>query len=63
VSDEPRLRSIAAALLLLVGVAVLLIAVVLAVWTTVGWPKLTLAALLMLVAGGFLAAHGMRTPS
>jgi hypothetical protein len=63
VSDELRVQSILASLLLLVGVVTLLIAVVLAVWTTEGWPKLTLAALALLVAGGILAARNMRIPS
>jgi hypothetical protein len=63
VSDELRVQSILASLLLLVGVVTLLIAVVLAVWTTEGWPKLTLVALTLLVAGGILAARNMRIPS
>jgi hypothetical protein len=63
VSDEPRLQSILATLFLLAGVVTLLIAVVLAVWTTVGWPKLTLGALLLLVVGGVLAARDLKIPS
>jgi hypothetical protein len=63
VSSEPRARSIFAALLLLVGVAILLVAVVLAVWTTQGWPKLTLTALALLVGGGLLIARDVGIPS
>jgi hypothetical protein len=63
VSAEPRARSIFAALLLLVGVAILLVAVVLAVWTTQGWPKLTLTALALLVGGGLLIARDVGIPS
>jgi hypothetical protein len=63
VSPEPQLRTIIATVLLLLGVATLLIAALLAVWTTVGWPKLTLTALLLLVVAGILIARNMRIPS
>ena len=62
-SDDLRVRPVLATLFLLVGVAILLIAVVLAVWTTVGWPKLTLSALALLITGGILMAGGRRIPS
>ena len=62
-SAEPRPHSIVAALLLLLGVAILLVAVVLAVWTTEGWPRLTLTALALLVAGALLIARDLGIPS
>jgi len=62
-AGQTRVRPVLATLFLLVGVAILLIAVVLAVWTTVGWPKLTLSALALLITGGILMAGGRRIPS
>ncbi len=62
-SAEPRARSIVAALLLLLGVAILLVAVVLAVWTTQGWPRLTLTALALLVVGALLITRDVGIPS
>jgi len=63
VSDDLRVRPVLATLFLLIGVVILLIAVVLAVWTTTGWPKLTLSALALLIVGGILMAGGRRIPS
>ncbi len=63
VSDDLRVRPVLATLFLLIGVVILLIAVVLAVWTTAGWPKLTLSALALLIVGGILMAGGRRIPS
>ena len=62
-SDDLRVRPVLATLFLLIGVVILLIAVVLAVWTTTGWPKLTLSALALLIVGGILMAGGRRIPS
>ena len=45
------------------GVAILLVAVLLAVLTSVGWPKLTLTAFILLVVAMLLIAREMRTPS
>jgi hypothetical protein len=63
VSAEPRLRSIVAALLLFFGVAILLVAVALAVWTNEGWPRLTLTAFALLVVGALLIARDLGIPS
>jgi hypothetical protein len=63
VVEEPRPSTIIATLLLFLGVAILLIAVLLAVWTTVGWPKLTFTALLLLIGAGILITRNMRVPS
>lgn len=61
--SEPRLGSVLGALALLIGIAILLVAVLLAVWTTEGWPKLTVTALALLVVGALLIARTTRTPS
>jgi hypothetical protein len=63
VSAELRPRSIVAALLLLLGIVLLLVAVVLAVWTTEGWPRMTLTALALLLAGAMLIARDVGMPS
>jgi hypothetical protein len=60
---DPGLRSALATLFLLLGVAILLVGVALAAWTTEGWPKLTLAALALLVVGALLIARDLRIPS
>ena len=62
-SPELRPRSIVAALCLLLGVAILLVAVVLAVWTTQGWPRLTLTALALLLVGALLIVRNVGMPS
>jgi hypothetical protein len=62
-TTDRGLGSQIAALLLFIGVAILLVAVLLAVLTTAGWPKLTLTAFVLLVIGMLLAAREMRTPS
>ena len=62
-STDRGLGSQFAALLLILGVAMLLVAVLLAVLTAVGWPKLTLTAFILLVVAMFLIAREMRTPS
>jgi hypothetical protein len=62
-SPDRGIGSILATLLLLVGVATLLAAVVLAVTTAVGWPKLTLTAIVIVVVATLLIAREMRTPS
>jgi hypothetical protein len=63
VSAELRPRSVVAALCLLLGVAILLVAVVLAVWTTQGWPRLTLTALALLLVGALLIVRNVGMPS
>ena len=62
-SAELRPRSVVAALCLLLGVAILLVAVVLAVWTTQGWPRLTLTALALLLVGALLIVRNVGMPS
>ena len=62
-SPDRGLGSILATILLLIGVATLLAAVLLAVTTTVGWPKLTLAAILIVAVAVLFIAREMRTPS
>jgi hypothetical protein len=62
-SPDRGLGSILATVLLLIGVATLLAAALLAVTTTVGWPKLTLTAILFVAAAMLLIVREMRTPS
>jgi hypothetical protein len=62
-SPDRGLGSILATILLLIGVATLLAAVLLAVTTTEGWPKLTLAAILIVAVAVLFIAREMRTPS
>jgi uncharacterized membrane protein YphA (DoxX/SURF4 family) len=62
-SPERGLGSILATILLLIGVATLLAAVLLALTTTVGWPKLTLTAILIVTVAMLFIAREMRTPS
>jgi hypothetical protein len=60
---SPGSEPILATVLFLLGVAILLVAVFLAVTTTVGWPKLTLTGAAIVVIAMLLIARGMRTPS
>ena len=60
---EPQLRSILMAVFLFVGGGTLLIAVLLAMLTGEGWPKLALSALALLLVAGFLITRELRTPS
>jgi hypothetical protein len=63
VDSQPGLGAILGTLILVMGVAILLVAVGLAVWTTQGWPKLTLLALALLAVAAVVIARNMRTPS
>lgn len=62
-SPDRGLGSILGTILLLIGVATLLAAALLAVTTTVGWPKLTLTAILIVAVALLLVAREIRTPS
>lgn len=62
-SPDRGLGSILATILLLMGVVTLLAAVLLAVTTAEGWPKLTLAAILIVAVAVLFIAREMRTPS
>jgi hypothetical protein len=57
------MQSILITLFLFAGGAALLVAVVLAVWTNQGWPKMTLFALALLVVAGFLISRELRSRS
>jgi hypothetical protein len=57
------MQSILITLFLFAGGAALLVAVVLAVWTNQGWPKMTLSALALLVVAGFLISRELRSRS
>ena len=62
-SEDRGLRSLISMLLLFGGAAILLIAVVLAVLTSEGWPVLTTVALASLATGVFLLARAIGQPS
>ena len=62
-SSEQPFSSVLGSLLLLAGVLVLVIAVVLAIVTTEGWPKLTVLAMALLVFAFVLISRHIRIPS